>query len=327
MNINNIWYRKHWAALALMPLSILYRGVIRLRRAAYKKSWLSSARFDVPVIIVGNITVGGTGKTPLVAWLAESLRAQGFKPGLVSRGYKGQAQSWPQDVTASSDPKQVGDEPVMLVRKTQCPMMVGPDRVAAVRALLEKHDCNVVISDDGLQHYALGRSVEIAVIDGERQLGNRHCLPAGPLREAPERLKEVDFVVSHGESAASHLYFELAFAKIINLKSAQKRLSINALKGKTVHAIAGIGHPDRFFNMLEKQGIKVIRHAYPDHYGYLASDIDFDSDIILMTSKDAVKCQSFADERHYEVTVEAKPNSALRQALQTITSSPYPAHT
>ncbi len=303
-----IWYQKCFQArlfaLLLSPFSLLYRIIIYFRRLLFRLGLKKTTYFPVPLIVVGNITVGGNGKTPLVIALVEFLKTQGFKPGLVSRGYKGKAPSWPQVVEPDNHPEWYGDEPVMLVKKTDCPMVVGPDRVAAVKALLEKYDCDVVISDDGLQHYAMGRDIEIAVIDGERRFGNGFCLPAGPLREPQTRLRGVDFTVCNGNSVYKDEYsMQLVagdFYQLINPKNN------NFVTEKTVHAVAGIGYPKRFFQQVVAMGYTVVEHPFPDHHDYTVADFDFlKDDIVIMTEKDAVKCLSFADERFWCLPVKA----------------------
>ena|SRR3990167_8447260 len=305
------WYRPAgWFSYCMSPLSGLYKIAVTARASAYQHGFKQTVHFPVPVIVVGGMTVGGTGKTPMVAWLARWLQEEGGQPGLVSRGYGGQAHSWPQPVFAESDPQWVGDESVMLVQQTRCPMVVGPDRVAAVERLLTDFSCDVVISDDGLQHHALGRDIEIVVMDGERRLGNGYCLPAGPLRESRARLRTVDFVMVNGESKENEYAIRYTFHDIRHVKDPQKNLEISALHDKTVHAVAGIGHPERFFQQLRAHRLSIIAHAFPDHYVYRPQDLDFGREaLVLMTEKDAVKCRSFADERHWylPITVQVDP--------------------
>ena len=312
MTIQDLWYRKNFFSYLLWPFSGCYRGVIALRRCLYRLGIKKTVHFSAPIIVVGNITVGGTGKTPLVIALAQWLKQQGWRPGLVSRGYGGSATQSPQVVKPDSDPALVGDEPILLVRKTECPMVVGKDRVAATARLLQDYDCNLVISDDGLQHLALGRDLEIAVIDNERGLGNGFCLPAGPLREPPARLNTVDFVVETIASSSSPVglrgiffsppSFQMPFqpGEIYQLINPSRHLTSGDLHGKTLHAVAGIGHPQRFFNTLETLGFKIIPHAFPDHYFFQPSDLDFGANsLIILTEKDAIKCRSFADPRFW----------------------------
>lgn len=312
------WYRKNsFFGYCFSPLSWFYNLITSLRRFFYCCGLKKVSRFPVPVIVVGNITVGGTGKTPLVGWLVGWLRSQGFKPGIVSRGYGGQATTWPQKVTDSSDPRYVGDEAVILARHTHCPMVVGPNRVAAVKKLLDNYDCNIVISDDGLQHYALGRDIEIAVIDGARRFGNGLCLPAGPLRESIRRLKSVDFVVANGKGNNNEYTMSLYCGDIYNIKNPEQFFDLELLNNKTVHALAGIGHPQRFFQQLEAIGFKVISHEFPDHYCYKPSDLDFGDDLpVIMTAKDAVKCESFANDRCWYLPVEVKMDECFENQLQ-----------
>jgi len=301
------WYNKSFITLLLLPVSWLFCCVAVTRRLLYRSAVFKVHHLPVPVIIVGNISVGGTGKTPLVTWLVEMLRNNGYTPGIVSRGYGGQATHWPQQVRTDSDPRMVGDEAVLLSRRCVCPMAVGPDRVAAAEALLAHTDCDVIVADDGLQHYALGRDMEIAVVDGVRRFGNQHCLPAGPLREPMGRLASVDCVVTNGVPGVREYRMDLMPGALRNLHSADKRATLESFAGKTVHAIAGIGHPQRFFHQLETQGITVIEHTFPDHHPFVREDIFFDDGLpILMTEKDAVKCQEFSTDQHWCVPVDAK---------------------
>lgn len=296
----DIWYGRSPWVWPLLPLSALYCAVVAARRWSYRIGVKKPHRLNVPVIVVGNLTVGGTGKTPLVIWLARFLRAQGYHPGLIARGYGGKAAHWPQTVTADSNPAQVGDEPVLLVRATGCPMVVAPDRVAAARALLAENDCNVIISDDGLQHYALGRDIEIAVIDGERRFGNGHCLPAGPLREPASRLSGVDLIVANGAAMAGEYALRVEADDAVNLVSGERH-ALEHFRAQPVHAIAGIGHPARFFNALRETGLSIETHAFPDHHAYRPDDLAFGDAALLMTEKDAVKCHDFARPNFWSV--------------------------
>ena len=247
------WYRKSvWVGL-LLPLSWIYKFIISIRRYLYKCGIFRVHAFDVPVIIVGNITVGGTGKTPFVAALVKILQQQGYKPGIVSRGYGGKSKIWPCIVESGSDPKQVGDEAVMLVRQTQAAMVVDPNRPRAVKKLLEKFDCDIVVSDDGLQHYALNRDLEIVVIDHKRGFGNEYCLPAGPLRESLSRLLKVDYVIQHYPDEKSYvdsgmMSFYLKPKKIYNIIDSSVLFDLEDARDKVIHAVCGIGHPRRFFD-------------------------------------------------------------------------------
>lgn len=301
------WYRKAGLlAYCLVPFSFLYRLVVALRMTLYRLGMKRVTSFSVPVVVVGNITVGGSGKSPLVASLVEYFQKRGHRPGVVSRGYGGKAQQWPQIVTAGSDPREVGDEPVMLVRQTQCPMVVAPNRVLAAQVLIQTFDCTVVISDDGLQHHALGRDVEIAVLDGDRRLGNGLCLPAGPLRESQKRLETVDAIVVNGDALPNEIAMSLEAGDVYLIQDRLKTEPLNLLAGQTVHAVAGIGNPQRFFQQLRGLGMTVIEHSFSDHHAFEAKDIDFDDALrVIMTEKDAVKCQGFVDERHWCLPVRA----------------------
>lgn len=296
-----MWYRPSLISTLLSPLSILFCAVVHLRRWAYRRAWLRSYRSPVPVIVVGNITVGGTGKTPLVIWLAEYLTRQGFKVGIISRGYGGRT-IYPQWVTEASLAAQVGDEALLLAR-TGCPVVIAPRRFLALQYLLAHAPCDVILSDDGLQHYALQRDVEIAVIDGKRGLGNGYCLPVGPLRESASRLRQVDFIVSKilpWEHAVTMCY-EFSQLHALTTPTIQ---SLQQWRGQTVHAVAGIGHPSAFFDMLEQQGFILIRHVFPDHHHYQREEIIFSDALpVIMTEKDAVKCRTIADQRHWYVAI------------------------
>lgn len=298
--LERTWYgNARWPVL-LWPLAAVFGVAVRARRWLYRRGWLSSDRLPVPVIVVGNITVGGTGKTPLVLWLIGELRRRGWRPGVVSRGYRGKADSWPRRVHPDSDPRQVGDEPVLLARRLDVPVAVAPRRAAAARLLLEEASVDAIVADDGLQHHRLARDVEIAVVDGGRRLGNGRLLPAGPLREPVSRLREVDLCLVHAEGADMWLRLDTA----CSLVSAETR----PLRyfGKTpVHAVVGIGHPARFFEALRRSGLRLLEHVFPDHYDFRPQDIDFEDDMpVLMTEKDAVKCRAFAGPRHWYVPAE-----------------------
>ena len=310
----------------MLPLAAFYGGVVRLRRALYRLGWLRVQRLPVPVIVVGNIVAGGAGKTPLTIALVEALRARGFKPGVVSRGYGGTAQH-PMLLDARPDPVMVGDEPALIRMRTGVPVAIGADRPAAA-ALLPGEGVDLIIADDGLQHYALARDIEVCVVDGARGLGNRRLLPAGPLREPPERLDEVGFVIVNGGSAASvpgmcGSDLRAASAIVMRLQGDVARNLADAslqpladFSGSRVHAVAGIGHPPRFFDALRGFGIEVVEHAFPDHHRYTAVDLDF-SDIlpVLMTEKDAVKCRGFAQPDWWSVGVTAELPDAFFDAV------------
>jgi tetraacyldisaccharide 4'-kinase len=289
------WYRISIWHVFLWPVSILFRLILAIRRLCYGLGLFKSIRLPVPVIVVGNITVGGTGKTPLVIWLAQFLRAQGYNPCVISRGYSGSAIQ-PQSVTSATDPSLVGDEAVLLAYRLRCPVWVGADKVAVARALLSaRPDCNVILSDDGLQHYRLQRDIEIAVVDGKRRFGNGLLLPAGPMREPRGRLRRVDAVVINGgETLANEYAMQLTGNVFYRLQDDTASAEAGDFSGKRLHAVAAIGHPARFFDHLRTLGLQVMEHAFPDHYAYQPQDLQFaDAEAILMTEKDAVKCTNF----------------------------------
>jgi tetraacyldisaccharide 4'-kinase len=312
------WDSVNGVSLLLLPLAGVFGLVVGLRRLLYRLGVLRSTGFPVPVVVVGNISVGGTGKTPLVIWLTEYLRGRGWRPGLVSRGYGGGARHWPQQVRGDSDPASVGDEAVLLARRGGCPVCVGPDRPAAVAALLAHSDCDIVISDDGLQHYALRRDLEIAVIDGVRRFGNGWLLPAGPLREPRRRLRSVDLVVVNGaEPHRGEYAMRLRRPEVVPLAGQGGPEPLGRFAGQAVHGVAGIGNPERFFDLLRAQGIVVLAHAFPDHHRFRAEDLVFeDPELpVLMTEKDAVKCRRFAAANHWVVRVDAEPDAAFVDRL------------
>jgi tetraacyldisaccharide 4'-kinase len=300
------WYTPQAApAWWTLPLAALYAGATGLRRAMYRHGWLRSVRLPVPVIVVGNITVGGAGKTPLVIALVEALRERGWKPGVVARGYGGSASS-SRLLDAQPDPAVVGDEPALIRMHTRAAVAIGADRVAAARLLLTT-GADAIVADDGLQHYALARDIEICVVDGVRRLGNRRLLPAGPLREPEPRLHEVDLVVCNGgEPRAGEIPMRLVPAGAVAMTDPACTLPLAHFSRKRVHAVAGIGHPARFFDALRAQGIEPLEHAFPDHHRYTAGDFDFGDDApVLMTEKDAVKCSGFARAQWWSVPVAA----------------------
>ncbi len=321
MTFDALWYKPHPARWLLWPLSLLYGAVTAMRRSLYRHGGLRSERLPVPVIVVGNITVGGTGKTPLVIWLVEQLRMRGWRPGVISRGYGGGSKHWPREVLPESDPAELGDEPVLLAQRLNCPIAVGPRRVEAARQMLVRHPVNIIVSDDGLQHYALQRDIEIAVVDGRRGLGNGLLLPAGPLRESASRLDQVDCVLVNDGVGSQDLSMELRPTELVRLDGSESRL-LDDFAGKPVHAIAAIGNPERFFDVLRRAGLQVQAHAWPDHHPFQPADIDLPDTIdVIMTEKDAVKCRSFASHRHWYLRVEAALSVAALHCLNSLLDS------
>lgn len=321
------WLQRQWQRLTpwhfvLLPLGILFWLVAALRRSLYCAGLLRTVRLRVPVVVVGNISVGGTGKTPLVLWLADFLRQHGFRPGIVSRGYGGGADR-AMPVDAGCNPAMVGDEPLLLAKKSGCPVWIGRDRVAAGEALLSAHpECDVLLSDDGLQHYRLGRDVEIVVVDAERRFGNGLPMPAGPLREGVSRLRTVDAVVANGGSLrlgvplANEFEMRLEGRVFDNLRKPDLHVEAESLRGKKLHALAGIGNPGRFFAHLRELGLEFEAHAFPDHCAYRPQDLRYDgADALLMTEKDAVKCGDFAAENYWALAVDAVLPPAFGQMI------------
>ncbi len=315
----DVWYGRHPLRVVLLPLSWLFRAVAWLRRAIYTSRLLNVYRAPIPVIVVGNISVGGNGKTPLVIWLAETLRGYGFKPGIIARGYRGRARSWPQLVRADSDPVAVGDEAIVLARRTRLPVAVGPRRADDVVALLRHSDANIIISDDGLQHYALARDIEIAVLDGVRRTGNGTCLPAGPLREPPSRLDEVDLVVTNGLASRGEFPMRYRPGPLRRVGDARVAVPLEEFAPKVVHAVAAIGNPEGFLALLKRHGFRCTAHRFPDHHRYQAQDFDFGDDApIVMTEKDAVKCEHFCDDRFWYLPIEAELPDVFERRLKTL---------
>jgi len=332
--VEKIWYGDSPLALLLLPLSWIFALLTVLRRYLYRTGILKVHVLSVPVIVIGNISVGGTGKTPVTIWLAEKLLQEGYSPGIITRGYRGSVGSIPVVATSDSETALVGDEAVLMARRCACPIVVNADRVAAARKAIEL-GIDIIISDDGLQHYRLGRDFEIAVIDGARGFGNGHLLPAGPLRETEPRLASVEAILVQHETASAEKFlvrstdpkprnFELRTSSISRLDDSEVR-PLKEFSGKSVHAIAGIGNPERFFRMLESFGIKVMRHPLQDHATITPDDLSFaDEAEIVMTEKDAVKCSAFETTRCWYVPAAVEFESGegralLRTVLEKIT--------
>lgn len=314
-----LWYAPNRLTAALVPLSLLFEGVARSRRWLYRQGYLKSERLPVPVVVVGNLSVGGTGKTPLVIWLCEFLQRHGYRPGILASGYGGRARHWPQQVRVDSDPVMVGDEAVVLARHCGVPIAAGRDRVDAARSLLAHHDCDILLSDDGLQHYRLARDIEIAVVDGSRRFGNGRCLPAGPLREPLARLDTVDLIVASGRAARGEHGMGFVPLALRNLRRPRERMGLDSLRRRSVHAVAGLGNPERFFQTLREHELVLIEHRFPDHHHYRLEDLDFDDGLpVVMTEKDAVKCERQAGEEFWFLPIEAQLPAAFEQRLLSL---------
>jgi len=325
--INTVWYKNSFLGWLLSPFMVIYLIIVFIRQWLYQKKILTIHKIKVPVIVVGNITVGGTGKTPIVIWLANYLCNHGFKPGIVSRGYGADRNNLGQAILVEKnmDASTVGDEPLLIFLRTCCPVVVSKDRVLAAKELLANYDCDIIISDDGLQHYALGRDLEIVLIDGLRYFGNGLCLPSGPLREPRSRLKKADVVLINGNmlnhNAKSDRWLlngkvyntELIPEKFCNVYDNKLIKELIAFQNKTVHGVAAIGNPKSFFSLLRSLGFNVIEHVFPDHYAFKSNDIIFEDDLlVIMTEKDAVKCKKLINEalnyKYWFLRVEAQPN-------------------
>jgi tetraacyldisaccharide 4'-kinase len=310
----NAWYAGHPALALLRPLESLYRRVVRGKRERFLAGRGGIYKAPVPVIVVGNITIGGTGKTPLILWMIEHCRRRGLQVGVVSRGYGATAPSLPWRVRADQSASQAGDEPLLIVQRSGVPLMIDPDRSRAVQALLASEPLDLILSDDGLQHYRLARDLELVLVDAARGLGNRRCLPAGPLREPVERLESVDALLYNGASADRDdgYAFQLKPSALVNLRSGERQALDFFPAEQALHAVAGIGNPQRFFNTLEGLHWRPVTHAFADHAVFSAQSLTFSPALpVVMTEKDAVKCRPFAADDWWYLAVDAVPSDAF----------------
>ena len=316
--LEQIWYGKRPLERSLLwPLSVLFSVIARRRR---KKLTALQKNLTVPVIIVGNIAVGGTGKTPLIIRLTQLLQEAGYRPGIVSRGYGAdKVNTFAHLVTHDDKPEDVGDEALLLLQRTGVPLVIGAKRVLAVEYLLVHHEVDVVLSDDGLQHYALPRGLEIAVVDGTRRFGNGYCLPAGPLREPVERLSECDFVVCNGTAEAGEYAMQMTGSRLVPVLGEQMDMSLPQLRGEPVRVVTAIGNPQRFLKVLEAAGLRCTLHAFPDHHLFEEDELYFPDQLpVLMTEKDAVKCRDFDAARIkncWYLPVDAQLDNEFEQAF------------
>jgi len=297
------WEQAGWRNWLLLPLSLIYSELMKLRHWLYKARILRSHSLPVPVIVVGNLTVGGTGKSPLVVALVKYLHQQGFRPGIISRGYGGHSSFWPRIVVAEDGAEEVGDEPLMLFQLTGVPVVVGPDRVLSGQMLMDKMGCDIIVSDDGFQHLALERDIDVVVIDGDKEFGNGLCLPSGPLRESKAAMSRANLVVINGETPSS-IFSDFAMnivpSNLRPLRDNEDDAAISQFTGNrvgTTYAIAGLGNPQRFFNALEQMGVHFVAKPFDDHHKFVAGDFGFlkAGDSVIMTAKDAVKCKLLAN--------------------------------
>jgi len=321
--LESVWYSSDndKSRFLLMPLSCLYCAINNYQRKTQTKN---QVKLSCPVIVVGNITVGGTGKTPLTIHIVKLLQKGGYKPAIITRGYGGKATTWPQAVSADSEASLVGDEAVLMAQRTNVPVYAGANRLESVEKLLKVHDCDVIVSDDGMQHYKLPRDIQIVVIDGKRQLGNGHCLPAGPLREKKERLDSCDLIVVNGEKNAvenphnkKHFEMVLSGKTLINLLTSEEK-QLSDFSGQEVQALTGIGNPQRFYSTLKAGGLNITENSFPDHYAFQESDLSFiDDSTVIMTEKDAVKCKSLIgrSENYWYLPVTANLSNYFDETL------------
>ncbi len=328
----------------LYPLSLLYASAMQARRQAYRLGVLKSHKLPLPFIVVGNLTVGGVGKTPLLIALVQHLKTRGLAPGVISRGYRGRSAAWPREVTEHVTAAEVGDEPVLIFQRCQVPVVVGPNRMRSARRLLAKHHCDILLSDDGFQHLALQRDMDIVVVDGERRFGNGWCLPAGPLREPRRALQRATLIVVNQQRAQPTRSGEFAMHTSIEWavrlgdrgdgggggrQTPPQVCKLSDFGGQTVHAVAGLGNPERFFNQLRAHRIQIIAHPYPDHHMFTPADFDFAAAQpnlpVLMTEKDAVKCSPLlasgaltagAAQRYWKVPLQVRLAPELLSAVR-----------
>lgn len=318
------WYGNQSVPWTARALAGVYGTVTQWRRKAYRKGWLKSGSVPVPVLVVGNLTTGGTGKTPTVIAIVKRLQVEGYRPGIASRGYGRSDEKQALRVTAETPIADSGDEPAMLARATGAPVQLDANRLAAARALVAD-GCDVIVCDDGLQHYALARDLEIEVIDADRRYGNAMLLPAGPLREPVERGDEVDFrILNWATTEPRQLVrglwpLQYRYGDAVSVATGNTR-SLDSFLQRRVHAVAGIGNPERFFEFLRQRGMLIIPHAFADHYPYAPADLQFEKALpVLMTSKDAVKCRAFAASNVYELPIEAQlPDAFWNQLLERV---------
>lgn len=309
--LEKIWYTKRAYQWLLSPFAYIYQLITQVRRWYLQR--FCQIKFDVPVIVVGNITVGGVGKTPIVIALALELQKKGLRVGIVSRGYGAARQDFPYEVKTCDTALDVGDEPLLIALKTHCPVVIAPNRNQAVQYLLDKYQSHIIISDDGLQHYRMGRSIELMVIDGMRGLGNGFCLPVGPLRESEKRLDEADFLVVTEGQRDKAFSMTLKPGKLTHLIS-RNEVEWDSLSGD-IAAVAAIGNPQRFFSTLTQLGVAFNAYPYPDHYRFSPKDLHYNESIVVMTEKDAVKCRLFNSDKLYYLPVEAVLDGAFWEAL------------
>ncbi len=327
-SITYYWQDMNFVSIGLAPISFLFCSLVFFRRLLYRFNILKSVATKLPVIVVGNIYIGGNGKTPFVIWLVKQLQYAGYKPAVVSRGYgalddKQSRLSWPREVNLKQDIALFGDEPYLIHQATGCPVVIDPNRARATQMIALDYDCDVIISDDGLQHYAMSRFIEINITDAKRLYGNGLCLPAGPLRESVYRLRSVDYIIYNVSRTAGNKNIKFSDDKsfsmdyqLMPLKAVSEQpkqsMKLADFKDKIVHAVAAIGDPLQFFRLLEDHGLVIIKHAFSDHYHFSQQDLLFEQDYpIIMTEKDALKCRTLALKNTWYLPIEAKLDATL----------------
>jgi tetraacyldisaccharide 4'-kinase len=319
--VERFWYSQSPLIWLFWPLHLPFLALVSLKRAFYQYGVLKAQSFDKPVLVVGNLSIGGTGKTPFIVELVEMLAEKGIRVGIVSRGYKSSLSIFPHQVAEKDTAELVGDEPYMLYKKLAVPVVISPKRTEAVALLIQNNNVDIVISDDGMQHYAMGRDIEVLLFDGTRQFGNQLILPFGPLREPFSRLKSVDLVVQNGDQRNSYRAQKTTVKalSLVHIETKQER-ELDYLKQQEVVAIAGIGNPSRFFSSLEKIVQIKSKTIYPDHHPFSINDFDnvHEDKIVVMTEKDAVKCQSFAKKNWYYLKVKMVFEPSLTSQLEKL---------
>ena len=312
-----IWKDRNPLAYGLWPISMFYSTAVELRRLGYSSGLFAVEHFNFPTIVIGNLTVGGTGKTPLTIWAVNFLKECGYSPGVISRGY-GRQDPWrSRMVTQDSTPEEVADEPLLIMRQTNAPVAVANKRSDAIRMLMRESDCDIIVSDDGLQHLSISTDLKVVLIDGQERFGNNFCLPAGPLRESSRHISAFDLVIVNGQGQANEYSMICSFTEAVNLLDKSQTRSMDSFVGENVTAVAGIRNPERFFDMLKQQGIESVNHPFADHHDFIPSEFEqIPTDRpVLMTEKDAVKCEQFAGPDWWYIGLEAKPEASFQEVF------------